>query len=239
MKYCFVFFILSFCIISVTFCQENENPVDRIFFRGVVFEAGTLKPLSNTQILINNSLTSVSSTEGSFSFYINRKDTVHFKHLGYKSTLLSISDTLKGLEFVAGIYMKSDTLQIGEVIIIPRFINLKSQIMNSPSKVPSTMDNARYNVAVAAYQGRTTTGKLGDPATNYRVLHDRQKVDAYEKGGIPSDKIAGFSPFLLIPAAYLLIHGVPERPAPMDQKLTDQELKQIQQRYMETLTKQN
>jgi hypothetical protein len=238
MKHCFVFFILFFGIISFTFCQGNENPGSRIFFRGVVMDATTLKPLPSTQILLNNSLTSVSNTEGSFSFYINKRDTVNFKHLGYKTTLLPISDTLKGLEFVAGIYMNSDTLQIGEVIIIPRFINLKSQIINSPSKVPSTMDNARYNVAISAYQGRTTTGKLGDPATNYSVLHDRQKIDAYEKGGIPSDRIAGLSPFLLIPAAYLLIHGVPETPAPMEQKLTNQELEQIQKMYLEKLKTQ-
>jgi hypothetical protein len=238
MKHIFLFFILSFCLLQFSFCQENENPDKRIFFRGVVMDAGTLGPIPNTQILINNGLASVSNSDGSFSFYINRKDSVLFKHLGYKSTFLPISDTLRGKEFVAGVYMNSDTLQIGEVIIIPRFINLKSQIINSPSKIPSTMDNARYNVAVSAYQGRTTTGKLGDPASNYRVLHQQQKVDAYEKGGIPSDRIAGLSPLLLIPAAYLLIHGAPEKPAPMDQTLTDQELKQINQRYMETLKSQ-
>jgi hypothetical protein len=100
------------------------------------------------------------------------------------------------------------------------------------------MDNARYNVAISAYQGRTTQGKLGDPTTNYDLIRQRQKVNAYEKGGIPSDKIVGISPFLLVPAAYLFIHGVPEKTAPLEQKLTDQELDQIQKKYFESLKHQ-
>jgi hypothetical protein len=198
----------------------------------------TLYPISNSQIFINRSFSSVSNTDGTFTFTVNRNDSILFKHLGYKSVLLSVSDTLAGNDFVTGIYMNSDTLAIGEVVIVPRFTNLKSEIMNAPSKVPSIMDNARYNVAISAYQGRTTQGKLGDPAANYDLLRQRQKVDAYEKGGIPSDKMVGISPLLLIPAAYLLVHGLPEKPAPMQEKLTEQELNQIHKKYLESLNQQ-
>ena len=97
------------------------------------------------------------------------------------------------------------------------------------------MDNARYNVAISAYQGKTSQGKLGDPVTNYGLIRQQLKVNAYEKGGIPSDQIAGISPLLLIPAAYLLIHGVPEKPAPFEHSLTDKEVEQIQKKYLENL----
>ena len=146
-----------------------------------------------------------------------------------------VSDTLAGNEFIAGIYMNSDTLSISEVVIVPKFINLKSQILNSPSKTPSTFDNAKYNVAVSAYQGRTSQSTLGNPADNYLLLSQRQKINAFEKGGIPSDKILGISPFLLVPAAYLLIKGLPEKPPTFESKLTDQEVNQIQKKYLETL----
>jgi hypothetical protein len=200
-------------------------------------DASTLSPLTNSQVMINRVFNSVSNSDGTFSFFVNRNDSILFRHLGYKPSLLFVSDTLKGREFVAGIFMNSDTVSIGEVVIVPRFTNLKSEILNAPSKVPSIMDNARYNVAISAYQGRTTQGKLGDPAANYDVLRQRQKVDAYEKGGIPSDMIAGINPLLLLPAAYLLIHGMPEKPPPLEQKLTKQELDQIQKKYMESLKK--
>lgn len=228
--------IIFFIFISYSsFCQENANSENRILFHGIVMDANTLSPISNSQVLINRIFSSVSGNDGTFAFYVNRKDSVFFRHLGYKSALLLVSDILKGREFIAGVYMHSDTISIGEVIIVPRFNNLRFAILNSPSKVPPTMENARYNVAISAYQGRTTQGKLGDPSTNYDLIHQRQKVQAFERGGIPSDKIAGINPLLLLPAAYLLIHGLPEKPPQFEQQLTDQEIDQLHRMYLETL----
>ncbi len=198
-------------------------------------DASTMLPLSNSEILINRILSSVSDNDGLFAFYVNVKDTVLFKSLGYKSVNMYVSDTLTGGEFIAGIYMNSDTLLIGEVVIVPKFTNLKSEILNTRSKTPAIIENARYNVAVSAYQGRYSQGKLGDPDNNYAILSQQQKINAYERGGIPSDRILGLSPFMLLPAAYLLIHGLPERPAPLKQQLTDQEVEDLHKKYMETL----
>lgn len=230
------FIILSVCILNQAgFSQGKENAGIRILFHGLVMDANTLSPLANSQIMINRAFSSVSSDDGTFAFYVNRNDTVVFKILGYKATILYVSDTLIGREFIAGVYMHTDTLSIGEVVIVPRLINLKSEILNAKSKTPTTFDNARYNVAVSAYQGRNSQSKLGDPATNYTHLSQKQKIDAYERGGIPSDKMVGLSPLLLIPAAYLLIHGLPEKPAPLKPQLSDQEVDQIQKKYLETM----
>ena len=228
--------ILSIFILNQTvFSQEIKNAGSTILFHGLVMDANSFSPISNSEILINSTFSSVSGIDGTFAFYVNRNDTVVFKNLGYRSTVLYISDTLTGREFIAGVYMHADTVSIGEVIIVPRFTNLKSEIMNSRSKTPATMENARYNVAVSAYQGRNSQNRLGNPAANYELLRQKQRVDAYERGGIPSDKILGISPLLLIPAAYLLIQGLPEKPAPLKPQLTDQEVDQIQKKYLETL----
>lgn len=233
MKHSFLFFVIMFFLRQSCICQEKENSGVRILFHGIVMDANTFTPVSNSQILINRSFTSVSSVDGTFAFFVNRFDTILFRHIGYKSTRFFVSDTLVGKEFIAGIFLKNDTVSIGEVVIVPRFVNLKSEIINAPSKVPSTMDNARYNVALSGYSGRTTQGKLGDPSANYGLLRERQKINAYEKGGIPSDRIAGLNPLLLLPAAYLLIHGAPEKPEPFEHRLTDKELEQIRKKYQE------
>jgi hypothetical protein len=223
----------------VTFCpvssQEKENQDVRILVQGIVIDASTLLPISNSQILINKVFSSVSGADGTFAFYVNRADTVLFRRLGYKSTMMFVSDTLRGREFNAGIYMNSDTLAIGEVIIVPRFSNLRSEILNAKSKIPETFNNAKYNVAISGYQGRNNQGSLGHPSDNYALLRERQKVAAYEKGGIPSDRIAGISPLLIIPAAYMLIRGVPEKPAPIKRELTREEVDQINKKYLESL----
>jgi hypothetical protein len=238
MRRFFLFFIISLSTIPLCYCQEKTDSKVKVLFRGIVMDAKTLYPISNSQIMINSEFASVCNTDGTFAFYVNRHDSVFFKHLGYKPAILVVSDTLSGQEFAAGVYLQTDTLAIGEVVIVPRLTNLKSQILNAPSKVPQIMDNARYNVAISAYQGRTTQGKLGDPQSNYDLIRQKQKTDAYEKGGIPSDKIIGISPLLLIPAVNLLIHGLPVKPAPYEQKLSTQELDQIQKKYMESLKQQ-
>jgi len=230
------FTIMSICIIIQSgLCQVRENAGTKILFKGLVMDASTFVPIAKSQILINNVFSSVSGDDGTFAFYVNRNDTVLFRSLGYKSTLLNISDTLAGSEFIAGIYMNSDTLSIGEVIIIPGYNNLKSDIMSPKRKTSATMQNARNNVAISAYQGRNSQGSLGDPASNYEFLRQQQKVEAFERGGIPSDKIAGINPLILLPAAYLLIHGLPEKPAPMKSQLTDYEIDQIHKSYQEIL----
>ncbi len=164
-------------------------------FHGIVMDASTLAPVSNSQILINNAYSFISNIDGTFGFYVYRNDTVLFKHLGYKTSEWLVSDTLKSSEFNTGIFMQPDTVSIAEVIIVPRINNIMFDILNAPSKEPATMDNARYNVAISGYQGRTSMGKLGDPSSNYGYLRQEQKINAYEKGGIPSDMITGINPF--------------------------------------------
>jgi hypothetical protein len=225
-------FVSLFLMIQLSFCQDSETGF-KILFHGIVMDKSTFSPIPNTQISVNRTFSAVSSQDGTFSLYVYKNDTVLFRQLGYKSVSWYVSDTLKGNEFVTGIYLPADTVSIGEVIIVPRNNNIRYQIMNSPSKIPGTMENARYNVANAGYQGRTTTGKLGDPASNYGLIRQQQKVYAQERGGIPSDQIAGFSPLMILQAAYLIFHGMPDKPDAMKKTLTKEELDQIQKKYFE------
>ena len=94
------------------------------------------------------------------------------------------------------------------------------------------MENARYNVAVSAYQGRTTTGSLGDPESNYNLNTAEDKALQLTKKEEYHPTIAGISPLLLIPAAYLLIHGMPEKPGSISRpRSLHTELEQIRDLY--------
>ena len=226
--------ILIYC--SCGFGQTLKIQENKIIFSGIVRDATTLEPLPNSQIKINRSSVSVSDEEGTFTISVHRMDTVKFSLLGYQSSYFYVSDTLAGNEFIAGVYMKTDTLSIGEVIIMPRIQSLKYDIFKAPATSPE-IENAKYNMAVSAYQGRMAMTQMGDPASNYSVIQQKQRINTYEKGTIPSDRIVGLSPLLLIPATYLLINGLPEKPAPLKSNLTRQELDQIHKKYLETITK--
>jgi hypothetical protein len=237
-KLCFVllFLFLAFCLLSGQVLKDSGT---RILFHGLVMDAKTLSPISGSQIIINSAFSSVSDQQGQFAFYIRIGDTVTFSRLGYKTAILNISDTLTGKEFVAGVYMSTDTLTIDEVVIIPRYSNLRSEMFTSKPESSTQMENARYNLEVSSYQGRTGQSKLGDPSINYEILRRQQRSAAYSKGQIPSDRIVGISPLMLIPAAYLLMNGLPEKPSPFKPQLTEQEVDQIHRKYVETLRKNN
>lgn len=230
----FLFILFYALIFSVkAYCQEPAEK--NITFRGIVRDADSFTPLADAQIMINGEFSAVSANDGTFDFFAFRKDTVLFRMLGYKPELFYVSDTLYGKEFIIGVYLHMDTLSAGEVVIVPRLMNLKSEILNSPGKTPPEFENARYNVAVSAYQGRYSQGKLGDPAENYALLASKQKTEAFERGGIPSDRIAGLSPLMLVPAAYILFKGMPPKPAPVKMPLTSHEIDQLHRKYLESL----
>lgn len=231
--------ILFVCsVLTPVLSQVQDNSEKRILFQGLVLDSETFSKISGSQIIINRKFSSVSTIEGTFAFYVNRRDTIVFYSLGYSPATMLISDTLSGNEFVAGIYLKSDTLSIGEVIIVPRFSNIKSQLLSSLSHEPSTIDNARYNVAVSAYQGRNSISSMNDPASNYATIRQKQKVAAYERGGIvPSDQMIGFNALVLFPAAYMLLKGVPRKPDAYRPEIPPYELDLIQKKYLESVRK--
>lgn len=232
----FVLILSSVLLIPLSLRGQGKvNPDVRILFRGMVMDASTLAPIANSQIMVNRSFSALSSKDGSFTFYVDRNDTVMFSSLGYKPAFLFISDTLKGTEFITGVYLNSDTVSIGEVVIIPAYTNLKSEILNSKSQMSAEIENARYNVAISAYQGKASESTLGDPENNYNVINQRQKLSAFEKGGISSEHIAGFNSLIFLPAVYILMRGLPENQPPVRPSLSDAEIEQVHRKYLETV----
>lgn len=227
--------LITFLVINSLSGQVVRETDSRILFNGMVMDAGTLEPVEGSQITINRIFISVSDNDGKFAFYVNKGDTVVFSLLGYEPVELHISDTLSGREFIAGVYLNSDTIAIGEVVIVPRLANLRSEMLTSHPETNQVIENAKYNLEVSSYQGRVSQGKLGDPSLNYEVLRQQQRADAYSKGQIPPDRIAGLSPFMIIPAAYLLMNGLPGKPVPMRPQLTEQEVDQLHRKYLETI----
>jgi hypothetical protein len=223
---------LIFCITQGIFCQQKGNNDSQLLFHGLVMDARSELPLRDAQIFINRAFRSVSDENGKFAFYAVRSDTVIFRILGYSETRLFIRDTLSGNEFVAGVYMNPDTIAIPEVVIIPRLNKLKSDLFSPRSEASREAENAKYNMAISAYQARVNQNKLGNADANYEVIKQRQKDAAYTKGQIPSDRIVGLSPLMLIPAAYLMIHGLPEKPPSPKPYLTEQEVNEIHRRYL-------
>ena len=226
--------LLLFIFLNPATAQYANTEQDRVRLQGIVRDATSVSPLINSQIFINREFYGVTDSTGTFSMLLTRKDTVEFRLLGYRPALFFFNDTLKGRDYMAGIYLNTDTIQIGEVIIVPRLANLRSEIFRAPAPVSQEMENARTNLALSAYQAKVSHGKLGDPLSNYEIIKMQQRTVAYEKGQIPSSAIAGVSPFMIVPALYLIMNGLPQKPMAMRPDLTEEEISHIHKKYLES-----
>lgn len=228
-------FILS---LQGVLAQESAAK-ELILIHGVILDAETETELPDVHISINRLSVGLSDIEGKFSLYVYRGDTILFSFVGY-SDVNFVTDTLPGKNYVAGIFFKRDTLLIGEVIVYPRMGDLRSEFMNSSVQESPEILNAQNNLKVSTFQGLNSAAELGDPATNYELLRQRQTIMAYEKGGIPSDRMVGLNILSIIPASiYLLKNGLPEKPVPPKPHVSNSEIEKMKRSYRESLKKNN
>ncbi len=185
-----------------------------ILFHGVIFEAGTGHPLPDAHYTVRGRSAGAADSRGMFSLYARWYDTITFTCIGFREYSITVQDTLRAKEYTAGIYLTVDTTMIPAVIVIPRLGNIRAEIMADGPSSSQEMINASNNLRMAVYQGLTTPPELGDPATNYELLRQKQRMEAYEKGQIPSSQMLGLSPLILIPILYRLASGPPEDPKP-------------------------
>ncbi len=86
-----------------------------------------------------------SDHRGIFSIISIPGDTVFFSAIGYKSTLLTIPLTISGNHFITDVIMVTDTIMIGEVLVLPwkTYSEFKRAVIeNKP--VDPLMENMEY-----------------------------------------------------------------------------------------------
>ncbi len=234
MRYRLTLILLFFaCTVSMTAQVDKQEKY--ILIQGVVLDAGSLETLPNAHFILNGIAGNATDEDGRFSLYITSGDTLKFTYIGYNDFIFIPSDTLKGNMFTAGIFMESDTLAIGEVIVVPSIPDLRTGIMLETPEVSQEMVNARNNIATSVYQGLNSQSELGDPQTNYDMLKRKQVMDAYEKGAIPSDRMVGIN-FLAIPAAVVYYsRGMNRRPEPPKPMIRQSDIERMKKIYRQNI----
>jgi hypothetical protein len=204
---------------------------------GVVIDAETEATLSNVHYSVSGRTGGITDISGQFSLYARQFDTVLFSMVGYKNTTLIIGSEFTASQYLVMVGMVTDTLQIAEVVVVPRLDGLRSIASGSSLADSKEFENARGNLNLAFHQGLTGVNKTGDPAINYEMLRRKHIIEAYEKGGIPSDRIASFSPLIIIPALYLLMNGLPEKPPAPAPAISNSDLERLRKLYRDKIYK--
>ncbi len=92
---------------------------DLIQFSGVIRNL-KYEPVENVHVINLRKGTGTTSNEkGIFSFIVQPSDSILFRAIGYKSSLVKIPDTLKERHYPRDVYLLNDTIRLEEVKIFP------------------------------------------------------------------------------------------------------------------------
>jgi len=217
--------ILSFQLI------ENDR---YILLHGIVMDAKTREPIPNVHYVLNNSYGNITDKDGEFSLYMTRNDTIRFTYVGYQDFFFSPADTLAEEAYTAGIFMQPDTLVVGEVIIIPRLPDLKTDILSDPPRISPEVKNASNNLEIAVYQGIMNRRKLDYPRANYYRLKRQQVLDAFEEGTLPPEWMVGLN-ILAFPGLVGSSRAPAERPEPPRPAVSQEDVNRMKEIYQKKL----
>jgi hypothetical protein len=118
--------------------------------------------------------------------------------------------------YLVGIFMTRDTIRLQEIVIFPRLRNLRQEITSFRNRGDFQNDIAKQNLDIATYQGLKSVPDLTDPEIQYNYQASKIKMDAIERGGIPSDKIVSVSVFTGVALIMsLLLEDKSEIPEPV------------------------
>lgn len=221
--------LLFFSVLMLT--EASAQQPGSILFHGVIYDAASSQPLPDAHYKIRGRTAGATDSRGMFSLYARWHDTITFTCIGYREYSMTVQDTLRAREYTAGIYLTADTTMIPAVIVIPRLGNIRAEIMADKPVPTQEMINASNNLRMGVYQGLTTQPEMGDPLVNYELLRQTQRMEAYEKGQIPSGHMVGLSPLILIPLIQRLASGPPDDPVPPAPHISVRDLEHLRRVY--------
>jgi len=129
-----------------------------------------------------------SDHRGIFSIISLPGDTVFFSAIGYKSTLLTIPPSITGNHFITDVIMVTDTIQIGEVLVLPwkTYSEFKRAVIeNKP--VDPLMENMEYNLALVEQQ--IWSDMRATPGEAYRYTMQQMADNLYTRGQMPANNL--------------------------------------------------
>ena len=129
-----------------------------------------------------------SDSRGIFSIISIPGDTVFFSAIGFKSTLLTIPSNLAGANYITDVRMITDTILIGEVMVLPwkTYSEFKRAVIENKSEDP-LMKNMQYNLALVEQQ--IWSDMRSTPGQGYRYTMQQMSDNLYTRGQTPVNNL--------------------------------------------------
>ena len=223
-------FVLLLTLSYVLSGQSAEDlPVN---ISGVVFSEEGLLPLPNVHFRIESRMIAgLTNMQGKFEVNTNHLDTIRFTYIGYKDAFLVVADTMLPGEYVAAIILSRDTILIQEIVILPRRKSLRQEFISAEPTPDPSLENAKRNLQISAYQGVTGKGVEWDSDMSYDLQTQRMEMRAMSLGMISPDQMVAMNFLAILPfMIYKLNQGEESIKAP-DVFITEAEIDALLENY--------
>ncbi len=226
-------FLLFICVIFATNISRAQiTNIDSLRISGVVFEQDSLHILPYSQFNIH-SQRFTSNEQGQFSFWAKKGEIIKFSYLGFKDTYIQIEDSLDLNNYIMGVFLTRDTIQIGEVIVVPRYENLTAQARNMPLLITPDQAYAQNNIKSSTNQALTQPPLKMDREMNQDMVLREQRWGTVYKTQIPPDRTIGITSENLGTMSLFVTPRKEKIRATIDQPLNRHELDLILRIYEE------
>ena len=146
-KVAFAAVIVLFAIVA-----EGQNPPQpaATIIRGSILDATDLQPIQYVNVYVRHGYGTVSNENGYFELPCHLDDTINFSYVGYQRVIFPVPDSLIGRSRVIGIVMRTDTVLLGEVVVLPfiPYAQLKYEVANIQPDENISLAISNVDVAV-------------------------------------------------------------------------------------------
>ncbi len=200
MKTILTLFVLLGISVAAVAQTELSLPGDTLTFSGKVYDRETLKTLGHS-VFIKNNKSYLCDEDGRFRFTANEGDTIVFHYVGYKDLILVVQDSIENEEYLTGIFLSPDMVQLSEVLVVPRHYDVETLVKTSPVDY-SSLKIAEKNLRMSAYQGLMPNTNW-DAETNQKYALKKESMRVEYKGMVAPDQTFGANLITVIPEAIL------------------------------------
>jgi len=184
---------------QLIFSQYTHHS-DSVRFSGMIFDKDSLVALPFANYSLKDKTYSANEN-GEFYLWAKDGDVIKFSYMGYKDTYIQVRDSLHQRNYIVGVFLSKDTIQLSEVIVIPRYRQLLLDAMYNPLKVNPSYENASRNVQQAKQQALSSSD-FNKPMTaeqNQNMVIRENTMRTVYKTQVPPDMIFGVNTSTLIP----------------------------------------
>lgn len=189
--------------LSAQYTHKPEES-DSIKLSGIVFDRDSLEVLPYAKFSYENK-SYTTNENGKFFLWAHDGDVIKFSYIGYKDTYVQIKDSLNQRNYIVGVFLSKDTIQLSEVIVIPRYQQLMLEAKYMPLQINPALDNAINNVQQAKRSALTTTPERMDAEANQKMVINERTMGTVYKTQVPPNMIFGIHTDRLIPYIMYLV----------------------------------